>query len=238
MNVTSSSTDIAGLIASNASAAGQFFIAAVLIAIIFSVPVVFLRYHVCGSCAEFIAKYFDDEAVEVGSGAMGEAGLYGITVQERRMLLEEIINFQIHQQRNGLGKIRSKVNSSVCVPTDLSIHADTELSCIICLTEYENGDEIALSRHCPHKFHKDCLLEWIGEMGNDECPVCRVPMVTSSELKEAASRCFSSERLEQLRDVYSDDVDLREHSSGFVDSPRLDSVTNNITDDIRQHEPV
>lgn len=42
-------------------------------------------------------------------------------------------------------------------------------TCSICL-EPLNG-EVAMSRNCKHRFHRDCLVEWL--VRREDCPVCR-----------------------------------------------------------------
>ena len=44
--------------------------------------------------------------------------------------------------------------------------------CAICLTEYEVGDVVVCSKHCPHVFHQGCILKWLSR-GNRNCPTCR-----------------------------------------------------------------
>ena len=45
--------------------------------------------------------------------------------------------------------------------------------CVICLTAYEEGDEIAWSQNpkCTHLFHRECIMEWL--LKRDDCPICR-----------------------------------------------------------------
>jgi hypothetical protein len=50
--------------------------------------------------------------------------------------------------------------------------------CIICLSEYENGDELIELPHCHHQFHKECVTEWLRI--NKICPICRVEIPTKS----------------------------------------------------------
>ncbi|GAA5887098.1 hypothetical protein JCM16303_007133 [Sporobolomyces ruberrimus] len=47
---------------------------------------------------------------------------------------------------------------------------EKEARCAICLSDYEDQDEIALGR-CSHGFHSDCLKAWLKDHGS--CPVCR-----------------------------------------------------------------
>jgi hypothetical protein len=53
-------------------------------------------------------------------------------------------------------------------------YGDTERDCcVICLVEYQDGDEISWSHNisCDHAFHRDCIIEWL--LTSYECPCCR-----------------------------------------------------------------
>jgi Ring finger domain len=65
--------------------------------------------------------------------------------------------------------------------------------CPICLSGYEKGDTIFVSKHCTHCFHKDCILEWLEK--HDDCPICRVNMVTESEMSRAATSLVGEMRM-------------------------------------------
>ena len=49
-----------------------------------------------------------------------------------------------------------------------------DVSCRICLLEYEEGDVLRLLP-CFHKYHKDCVDKWF-KMG-DKCPICKTSIV-------------------------------------------------------------
>jgi len=65
--------------------------------------------------------------------------------------------------------------------------------CPICLCEYEMGDMLVVSKYCTHAFHKDCILEWLEN--HDDCPLCRVGMVTDSEMSQAAMSLVGKMRM-------------------------------------------
>ena len=47
---------------------------------------------------------------------------------------------------------------------------DVGESCAICLSEYEEGEELRVLP-CKHVFHRECIDEWLA---NDErCPTCK-----------------------------------------------------------------
>ena len=46
-----------------------------------------------------------------------------------------------------------------------------EKICPICLCEYDEKDILKILPECLHRFHRDCLVQWLNF--NDTCPVCR-----------------------------------------------------------------
>ncbi|GAA6008100.1 hypothetical protein JCM11491_001884 [Sporobolomyces phaffii] len=55
-------------------------------------------------------------------------------------------------------------------PEFARVGVEKESRCAICLSDYEDEDEIALA-HCSHGFHSECLRAWLKDHGS--CPVCR-----------------------------------------------------------------
>lgn len=85
---------------------------------------------------------------------------------------------------------------------EVSIASDELEMCAICLCPYEEGDIRIFSKKCVHVFHKECILEWLVNSHN-ECPCCRVDMVTMSEIKETSAALIGTERLAQAMAVVS-----------------------------------
>ena len=53
------------------------------------------------------------------------------------------------------------------------------------------------SERCLHKFHKDCLHQWLTARRADYCPICRSDILTEDEWKKIYARsCGDSEALE------------------------------------------
>jgi E3 ubiquitin-protein ligase ATL6/9/15/31/42/55 len=48
---------------------------------------------------------------------------------------------------------------------------DAALECAVCLSEFEDDEELRLLPRCSHVFHPDCIGEWLA--GHVTCPVCR-----------------------------------------------------------------
>lgn len=79
---------------------------------------------------------------------------------------------------------------------DVSIASEDSEMCAICLCPYEEGEIRILSKRCSHAFHKECILEWLVKSHN-ECPCCRIAMVTKSEIEETSASLIGTERLAQ-----------------------------------------
>lgn len=73
-----------------------------------------------------------------------------------------------------------------------------ETECVICLSKIEDNDFIT---KCNHRFHKECLNEWITLYLNKECPICRkkLGLYTLETKKERIKRIKKEIYLEQLK---------------------------------------
>ena len=57
----------------------------------------------------------------------------------------------------------------------------SDLTCVICITEFdENEDIVMLECHNDHIYHYDCIENWIAR-GNRECPICRKLIIFQDE---------------------------------------------------------
>jgi len=45
-------------------------------------------------------------------------------------------------------------------------------SCSICISDFEQGEQVCLLPKCGHAFHKDCIKQWLTEK-KQCCPLCQ-----------------------------------------------------------------
>ena len=86
-----------------------------------------------------------------------------------------------------LAPSHTDTSHSVQHPFTNSLSLSFALSC--CQNTGE-GDVAVSSKYCQHLFHKDCILEWLEK--NDDCPICRVEMVTAGDVDEAAKNIIGT----------------------------------------------
>lgn len=86
---------------------------------------------------------------------------------------EQIVTDVMHQTAantplpTGNGLTRSEMNQ---LPSSETTGAQLEMSCTICMDNYELGAQIR-TLPCFHFFHLECVDPWL--VRNRECPVCR-----------------------------------------------------------------
>ncbi|OQU76061.1 hypothetical protein SORBI_3010G086400 [Sorghum bicolor] len=86
---------------------------------------------------------------------------------------------------------------------------DVALECAVCLSEFEDDEELRLLPSCSHAFHPDCIGEWLA--GHVTCPVCRCNLDPEAETAAAEAATSSSEatatgEAQQQRDQMAIDV--------------------------------
>jgi len=70
----------------------------------------------------------------------------------------------------GIKKKALKTFPTVSYSTELKLPGlDTE--CVICLSEFVNGDKVRILPKCNHGFHVRCIDRWLSS--HSSCPKCR-----------------------------------------------------------------
>ncbi|XP_022750033.1 E3 ubiquitin-protein ligase ATL4-like [Durio zibethinus] len=91
-------------------------------------------------------------------------------------------------------------------------------TCAVCLSQLRVGDDVRALRNCCHVFHKDCIDRWVDydqdhdhDYENDHednrktCPLCRAPLLTSSQSMGWPEN-ETSWAVEQLLYLFGDDL--------------------------------
>ena len=117
-------------------------------------------------------------------------------------------------------EISPSLNNINCYDFD-----DDEDVCPICLDNFEVGDTVMWSRYnhgsCSHAFHEDCLLQWLLEQRENECPTCRACFIadptattgSTSSTNETVSETETVATDEDTSDEIDGDGDIEEGKS-------------------------
>jgi hypothetical protein len=135
--------------------------------------------------------------------------------------------------------------------------ADTSFEgpvCSICLGCYEDNDNVLLSKTCPHKFHKECILDWLQRHANAECPCCRVAMTSEAEVWKTV-QSLRKQQNQPKRNVWrfrtrpatashvnessiASEVSLRSETSVIHVGDDHHNVNDSLSDNLGADEPV
>lgn len=127
-----------------------------------------------------------------------------------------------------------------CAPTHhhSSIYdfEDDEDVCPICLDNFEVGDIVMFARQnqgsCAHVFHEECLLQWLLEQRENECPTCRNKFIENAGTNSTSSSSSIADTNEnslidtnensiievgETEDSFSDEETMRNESEGDIE---------------------
>lgn len=114
---------------------------------------------------------------------------------------------------------------------------DDEDVCPICLDNFEVGDRVMFSRHnestCAHVFHDECLLQWLLEQRENECPTCRACFIADLETNSIVSSSPSTADTNENSIIESDEETMSSQSSGDIEegNSSCSSTDNTQTDE-------
>lgn len=130
----------------------------------------------------FSGVNFQDRPSHEGLMIMDRSGLYGSRNpfdQHRDMRLD--IDEMSYEELLALGERIGSVGTGVpehliskCVQESIYCSSDQiqeEGTCVICLEEYANMDDVGMLRACGHDFHAGCIRKWLSM--KNLCPICK-----------------------------------------------------------------
>ena len=100
-----------------------------------------------------------------------------------------------------------------------------DATCMICLEPFRVGNTVSWSKRqlCPHVFHTDCIMPWLLEKRNDDCPTCRTQLMSFIQLHDENKR-YNDEhaiQIEDCEDPNNDDDHDSISSSSSSSSSRI-----------------
>lgn len=63
---------------------------------------------------------------------------------------------------------------------DTRLIAERDGTCAVCLSEFEEGEELRTLPECMHSFHSECIDMWLYSHSN--CPMCRTNAAPSPQM--------------------------------------------------------
>lgn len=79
---------------------------------------------------------------------------------------------------------------------------DEDATCAVCLSEFEEGEELRTLPGCMHSFHVPCIDMWL--YSHPSCPICRSDATASTPILRRATELGSGEseaRLGTLQEI-------------------------------------
>ncbi|KAJ4875715.1 RING/U-box superfamily protein [Raphanus sativus] len=126
-------------------------------------------------------------AIAIGAGIPGTLVLFGVVcfvyskinacIKRRHLISHpEINNTQAHSSQSSImikGLDGSTIESypKIVLGESKRLPKIDDVTCAICLSEYEPKETLRTIPLCQHCFHADCIDEWLKLNGT--CPVCR-----------------------------------------------------------------
>lgn len=108
-------------------------------------------------------------------------------VEEGAVASEEADESDQRSQEKNVGPLQTSGESASPVEDEMiNDEEENEHVCPICLGEFDEDEAVFASKQCSHKFHAQCILEWLHTKERNDCPVCRSEVISEEEMVSAA----------------------------------------------------
>lgn len=162
-----------------------------------------------------------------GSVLSRQAGLQGLSVDERQKILEEWLRrtafeYSDDDEENGADIEKGDGGDTADADQD-DDQSLQENICSICFDDYVAGDSVMTGTQCRHLFHSDCAREWLLSKSNhDNCPYCRVEFLRPCEFLDEARTVLGEARVAEL---LGEDKGIKDETDSDTDDEEAGSST-------------
>lgn len=169
------------------------FLIGILAIIILLICTYFLAKIMDYYCSHSVAPNIANQQQYINGGRIArDTGLSGLSRYERRCILDKIF------LGNTKSYYLSENNTNVEDFEENITLEESHKTCAICINDYAQGEQVIEGNICHHMFHRDCLLEWLGDQRKDICPCCRVEMITCDEYTDCAMNVLGDDRVSRV----------------------------------------
>ncbi|XP_076885267.1 RING-H2 finger protein ATL52-like [Bidens hawaiensis] len=103
------------------------------------------------------------------------SGPHNMTEPSRPPNMNHSPRIRVARESNSRLPVSTSDSSSSGSSTLLAVHKYSkefkEGTCVVCLGEFEENEEVRIMPECAHVFHVSCIDMWL--FSHDSCPLCR-----------------------------------------------------------------
>ncbi|KAG5534274.1 hypothetical protein RHGRI_022408 [Rhododendron griersonianum] len=93
-----------------------------------------------------------------------------------------------------------------------------ELSCAVCVSEFEDNERLRLLPKCDHAFHPECIDPWLAS--HSTCPICRANLSQGIESTRSKEECMSRPELSEVQNQNQISITVDEIHQRMDTDPR------------------
>ncbi|KAI8540842.1 hypothetical protein RHMOL_Rhmol08G0016200 [Rhododendron molle] len=97
-----------------------------------------------------------------------------------------------------------------------------ELSCAVCVSEFEDNERLRLLPKCDHAFHPECIDPWLAS--HSTCPICRANLSQGIESTQSKEECMSRPGLCEVQNQNQNQISITVDENERMDTDPRERV--------------
>lgn len=107
-------------------------------------------------------------------------------LQSQPIRLVEVVTASSSTENSQTSFLSSFKYKKEAAEKENGVGGDDDYECPVCLSAYEEGEEVRKLPRCKHCFHAPCIDMWLHS--HFDCPICRTPVRTFCHIPPENSR--------------------------------------------------